>query len=109
MIGFPITLIILILVKGWLNREVQRGYSVGHFWYLISEDWWQQWLQYTQYHSSSSPCVSCKAAPNYMNIKLVGIDEALVCDENYQNSTEYIGDLMFTADSSSLGKTNCVY
>lgn len=42
---------------GWLEREERRGYLVGQFWYLISADWWQQWLNYT-------------SAPRYPNEKL---------------------------------------
>ncbi|KAG8282215.1 Ubiquitin carboxyl-terminal hydrolase 32 [Homalodisca vitripennis] len=34
------------IVRGWLEREERRGYSVGQFWYLIAMDWWQSWLEY---------------------------------------------------------------
>lgn len=88
------------IVKGWLNREVRRGYKVGQFWYLISSDWWQNWLQYTQ-SSPNIQCSYCKLTPNYINNR---IDEAMICDESFtSNSIESMGDLLGTGDSSSLG------
>lgn len=34
-----------------------------------------------------------------------GLDEAMICDESFtSNSSESMGDLLATADSSSLGK-----
>lgn len=35
------------IVMGWLDREERRNISVGQFWYLISSDWWQSWINYT--------------------------------------------------------------
>ncbi|XP_075218366.1 ubiquitin specific protease 32 isoform X2 [Lycorma delicatula] len=43
------------IIRGWLEREDKRGFSVGQFWYLISMDWWQNWLGYT---STSENAVS---------------------------------------------------
>ena len=86
------------IVKGWLSREVRRGYKVGQFWYLVSADWWQQWLQFTQ-SCANSPCNYCKNStrPNL-------VDEAMICDESFtSNSTESMGDLLGAGDSSSLG------
>ncbi|XP_054279647.1 ubiquitin carboxyl-terminal hydrolase 32-like [Macrosteles quadrilineatus] len=37
------------IVRGWLEREERRGYSVGQFWYLIAMDWWVSWLEYVGY------------------------------------------------------------
>lgn len=53
----------LYIVKGWLSREKQHGYEVGKFWYLVSSDWWQKWLQYTAIPSNnnSSFCIYCKS------------------------------------------------
>lgn len=83
-----------------MNREVRRGYRVGQFWYLISADWWQNWLQYTQ-SSPNTQCIHCKSTPNYMNNR---IDEAMICDESFtSNSIESMGDLLGIGDSSSLG------
>lgn len=101
----------LISVKGWLTREVRRGYKVGQFWYLISADWWQNWSQYTQSISSSVPCGYCKSATTYSasrhsssGMGRNSLDEAVVCDESFtSNSTESMGDLLFAGDSSSLG------
>lgn len=95
-------------VKGWLAREVSRGYKIGQFWYLISSDWWQNWQQYTQ-NISHTPCSFCKTASNYTvnRAHLIAgnsVDEAVICDESFtSNSTESMGDLLCTADSSSLG------
>ncbi|XP_035896794.1 ubiquitin carboxyl-terminal hydrolase 32 isoform X2 [Anopheles stephensi] len=110
------------IVRGWLSREVRRGYKVGQFWYLISSDWWQHWSQYTQLSSPSSSCVHCKTTgtsyasnrvsasaaggmPNGGNVTSTGtVDEAMICDESFtSNSTESMGDLLGTGDSSSLG------
>ncbi|XP_063695674.1 ubiquitin carboxyl-terminal hydrolase 32 isoform X2 [Culicoides brevitarsis] len=84
------------IVRGWLTREIKRGLKVGQFWYLISGDWWQNWLQWTQQNGTSS-CMHCKSLPK-------NVDEAMICDESFtSNSTESMGDLLNTADSSSLG------
>ncbi|XP_053661152.1 ubiquitin carboxyl-terminal hydrolase 32 [Anopheles marshallii] len=113
------------IVRGWLSREVRRGYKVGQFWYLISSDWWQHWSQYTQLSSPSSSCVHCKTtgtsyANNRTNASAGGVhslmpnggggtsagtvDEAMICDESFtSNSTESMGDLLGAGDSSSLG------
>lgn len=90
------------IVKGWLSREVRRGYKIGQFWYLISSDWWQNWLQYTQ-NTSNVQCTYCKSTPTYLNNR---VDEAVICDESFtSNSIESMGDLLGTGggDSSSLG------
>lgn len=34
------------IVKGWLDREGRRGLQVGQFWYMISMEWWNSWLDY---------------------------------------------------------------
>ncbi|CAB3219962.1 unnamed protein product [Arctia plantaginis] len=82
------------IVLGWLRREVQRGYSVGQFWYLIASEWWSSWLGYTAGGSTDSCC----RAPQR------NIDEAIVCDESFTtNSTESMGSLLWRADSASLG------
>ncbi|XP_062555918.1 ubiquitin carboxyl-terminal hydrolase 32 isoform X2 [Armigeres subalbatus] len=97
------------IVKGWLAREVRRGYKVGQFWYLISSDWWHHWSQYIQ-PSANSSCVHCKIASSYAINRnnaassVAGVDEAIICDESFtSNSTESMGDLLNTGDSSSLG------
>jgi hypothetical protein len=41
-------------VRGWLEREERRGYSVGQFWYLIAIDWWKSWTDYVTYRVSIS-------------------------------------------------------
>ncbi|XP_059614538.1 ubiquitin carboxyl-terminal hydrolase 32 isoform X2 [Phlebotomus argentipes] len=92
------------IVKGWLSREVKRGYKIGQFWYLISSEWWQNWLQYTQNVPPSS-CSHCKVSRNGSSGAAAGgFDEAVVCDESFtSNSTESMGDLLTAADSTSLG------
>lgn len=42
------------IVRGWLEREERRGFSVGQFWYLISIDWWNLWLEYIGFPKSPS-------------------------------------------------------
>lgn len=82
------------IVLGWLRREVQRGYSVGQFWYLIASEWWGSWLAYTAGGSTDACC----RAP------LRHIDEAIVCDESFTtNSTESMGSLLWRADTASVG------
>lgn len=99
---------------------MSRGYKIGQFWYLVSSEWWQNWQQYTQ-SVSTIPCSSCKTAANYVtnrvnsishgcagnngaNNGLNSLDEAVVCDESFtSNSPETMGDLLYAADSSSLG------
>ncbi len=90
------------IVKGWLARESSRGYKIGQFWYLISSEWYQQWQHYTQ-NVSTTPCAFCKST--YTNQRsIIGTDYGVVCDESFtSNSTESTGDLLATADSSSLG------
>lgn len=91
------------IVKGWLSREVKRGYKIGQFWYLISSEWWQNWLQYTQNVPPSS-CAHCKVSRNGSGAPGGGFDEAVVCDESFtSNSTESMGDLLTAGDSTSLG------
>ncbi|XP_055716010.1 ubiquitin carboxyl-terminal hydrolase 32-like [Phlebotomus papatasi] len=91
------------IVKGWLSREVKRGYKIGQFWYLISSEWWQNWLQYTQNVPPSS-CAHCKVSRNGSGVPGAGFDEAVVCDESFtSNSTESMGDLLTAGDSTSLG------
>uniref|UniRef100_A0A182M9T8 ubiquitinyl hydrolase 1 n=1 Tax=Anopheles culicifacies TaxID=139723 RepID=A0A182M9T8_9DIPT len=89
------------------------------------EDWWQHWSQYTQLSSPSSSCVHCKTTgTSYANNRASAsaggahslmpnggpgtssgtVDEAMICDESFtSNSTESMGDLLGTGDSSSLG------
>ncbi|XP_055373307.1 ubiquitin carboxyl-terminal hydrolase 32 isoform X2 [Condylostylus longicornis] len=99
------------IVRGWLNREDRRGHRVGQFWYLISKDWWNSWVQYTQTFTIV-PCIYCKASSNLQpkNISIssgcvgTSVDEALVCDESFSsNVSESVGDLLTNTDNSSLG------
>lgn len=100
------------IVKGWLSREVRRGYKVGQFWYLISSEWWQNWLQYTQTPSQTA-CSYCKTSTNYLNQRNiiglggVNVDEAIICDESFtSNSTESMGDLLVGASSNNTNAHN---
>lgn len=86
------------IVKGWLSREVRRGYEVGQFWYLVSSDWWQQWLLYTQSNNQVSPCINCKS----MTRTVENADEA-ICDESCFSSNITESNHTETGDSSSLG------
>lgn len=81
------------IVQGWLNRELQREYRVGQLWYLISSEWWANWLVYT---ATGSTDTCCRQIPRPM-------DEAIVCDESFiSNSTESMGSLLYRADTVSL-------
>lgn len=91
------------IVKGWLSREVRRGYEIGQFWYLVASDWWQNWLLYTQNNNQTStgvPCTYCKS----MIRPIENADEA-ICDESCfsSNLTESTGNFTEAGDSSSLG------
>ncbi|KAJ0172880.1 hypothetical protein K1T71_011056 [Dendrolimus kikuchii] len=82
------------IVLGWLRREVQRGYSVGQFWYLVSAEWWAGWVAYTGGTSADACC-----RPTHRQI-----DEAIVCDESFTtNSTESMGSLLWRAETASVG------
>lgn len=82
------------IVLGWLRREVQRGYSVGQFWYLITSEWWGNWLVHT---AGGSTDTCCRAPQRH-------IDEAIVCDESFTtNSTESMGSLLWRAETASVG------
>lgn len=90
---------------GWLDREERRGYRVGQFWYLISSDWWQTWLNYTTSAKSNLDHCSCKLESK------IPVEEGIVCDESFtsycteyasnefnSNSTESMGDLLSRGD-----------
>lgn len=88
---------------GWLDREERRGYRVGQFWYLISSDWWQTWLNYTTSPKSNFDHCNCKLENR------IPVEEGIVCDESFtstdytsnefnSNSTESMGDLFSRGD-----------
>lgn len=69
---------------GWLEREEKRGFQVGQFWYLISSDWWQSWINYTTAPRSNLDLCNCRIEPR------VPIEEGIVCDESLlSNATDY--------------------
>ncbi|XP_063368814.1 ubiquitin carboxyl-terminal hydrolase 32 [Cydia amplana] len=79
------------IVLGWLRRSVQRGYSVGQFWYLIASEWWGAWAAHT---AGDGPC--CRARP-----------DDVVCDESFTTtSTESMGSLLWRAETTSLGSAS---
>lgn len=79
------------IVRGWLQREERRPYRVGQFWYLISRDWYLNWMQYTQH--TAQTCEYCKRSASQRS----AIDEALVCDESFNTHS------LEQHDSYSLG------
>lgn len=94
------------IVMGWLEREERRGFRVHQFWYLISSEWWQSWLNYMNSPRSSFDHCSCRP-------DRIAIEEGIVCDESYtsnctdytmhsnefnSNSTESMGDLLSRGD-----------
>ncbi|XP_063389066.1 LOW QUALITY PROTEIN: ubiquitin carboxyl-terminal hydrolase 32, partial [Cydia fagiglandana] len=79
------------IVLGWLRRSVQRGYSVGQFWYLVAAEWWGAWAAHT---AGDGPC--CRARP-----------DDVICDESFTTtSTESMGSLLWRADTASLGSAS---
>ncbi|XP_030745241.1 ubiquitin carboxyl-terminal hydrolase 32 isoform X3 [Sitophilus oryzae] len=105
------------IVMGWLEREERRGYYVGQFWYLISSDWWQQWVNYTSAPRTNSDHCQCRIESRSM------IEEGIVCDESLisnatdctsnsnefnSNSMESMGDLLSRGDSCSIASSSGV-
>lgn len=71
---------------GWLEREEKRGFHVGQFWYLISIDWWQQWLNYTTSPKTNFDHCNCRHTPE----SRMQVEEGIVCDESLlSNTTDY--------------------
>lgn len=91
------------IVRAWLTREMRRGYEIGQFWFLISNEWWHSWqLSTQQSNNQSSPCTYCKSMTRTFECSS---DEA-ICDENINvienvnsNATEF-------GDSSSMGSAS---
>ncbi|XP_073841699.1 ubiquitin specific protease 32 isoform X2 [Musca autumnalis] len=99
------------IVRGWLDREEKRKYTVGQFWYLISRDWWIQWLHYV--NNTTVSCEYCKNTSNgtYQRTSFSGIDEAVVCDETFNTNSldsAMCAELGVTgsADNCSLGSSS---
>ncbi|KAJ8972102.1 hypothetical protein NQ314_000328 [Rhamnusium bicolor] len=105
------------IVMGWLEREERRGYHVGQFWYLVSSDWWQQWLNYTSAPRSNLDFCNCRNEPR------MPIEEGIVCDESLisnttdytstsnefnSNSMESMGDVLSRGDSCSIASSSGV-
>ncbi|KAF5303286.1 hypothetical protein FQA39_LY10025 [Lamprigera yunnana] len=106
------------IVMGWLSREEARGYRVGQFWYLISSEWWQNWVCYTTAARSSYDHCSCRLEPR------LPIEEGIACDESFissstdytsshsneftSNSTDSMGDLLSRGDSCSIASSSGV-
>ncbi|XP_049824907.1 ubiquitin carboxyl-terminal hydrolase 32 isoform X2 [Aethina tumida] len=103
------------IVMGWLEREQRRGYYVGQFWYLISTEWWQNWVSYTTAPKTHGDHCNCRPQ----------IEEGIVCDESLisnatdctspsisnefnSNSMESMGDLLSRGDSCSIASSSGV-
>ncbi|KYB26971.1 ubiquitin carboxyl-terminal hydrolase 32 isoform X2 [Tribolium castaneum] len=102
------------IVTGWLEREERRGYHVGQFWYLISSEWWQNWLSYTTAPRNNLDHCTCRTATDP---RLV--EEGIVCDESLisngtdsnefnSNSMESMGDLLGKGDTCSIASSSGV-
>nr|CAI5835190.1 unnamed protein product [Callosobruchus analis] len=106
------------IVMGWLDREERRGYHVGQFWYLVSSEWWQQWLAYTSAPRASGDFCGCRTDPRPQQV-----EEGIVCDESLisnatdctstsndfnSNSMESMGDLLSKGDSCSIASSSGV-
>ncbi|RZC35813.1 ubiquitin carboxyl-terminal hydrolase 32, partial [Asbolus verrucosus] len=105
------------IVTGWLQREERRGYHVGQFWYLISSDWWQNWLNYATAPRSNLDHCNCRSDSR------MAVEEGIVCDESLisngtdctsnsnefnSNSMESMGDLLSKGDSCSIASSSGV-
>lgn len=105
------------IVMGWLEREGRRGYHVGQFWYLVSSDWWQQWLNYTSASRTNLDHCDCRTDARGL------VEEGIVCDESLvsnttdytsnsnefnSNSMESMGDLLSRGDSCSIASSSGV-
>ncbi|XP_022907068.1 ubiquitin carboxyl-terminal hydrolase 32 isoform X2 [Onthophagus taurus] len=105
------------IVRGWLDREGRRGYRVGQFWYLISSEWWQMWLNYTTGPRNNYDYCNCRPDNR------VPVEEGIVCDESFpsngtdftshsnefnSNSTDSMGDLLSKGDSCSIASSSGV-
>ncbi|CRK98075.1 CLUMA_CG011444, isoform A [Clunio marinus] len=88
------------IVKGWLARETRRGYEVGQFWYLVSSEWWQNWLVYTHNNNHVTPCTYCKSLTTRSS---ENADEAIYDECCASSTVESNGNITETGDSSSLG------
>lgn len=74
------------VVKGWMSREKKRGYQLGQTWYLISQSWWNKWLDYVSDNvsfvppslSSLSVCCACSYYYQMVEQKIV-MRHRLVC------------------------------
>ncbi|KAK7069599.1 hypothetical protein SK128_017086, partial [Halocaridina rubra] len=40
------------IVLGWLRRAESRSLTVGQFWYIINEQWWNLWYEYVSHQVS---------------------------------------------------------
>jgi ubiquitin carboxyl-terminal hydrolase 6/32 len=100
------------IVTGWLQREERRGYHVGQFWYLISSEWWQNWLSYTTTPRNNLDHCNCRVDPRI-------VEEGIVCDESLisngtdsnefnSNSMESMGDLLSKGDTCSIASSSGV-
>ena len=49
--------VVSVLCRGWLEREARYGLQPGHHWFLISMQWWQQWMDYVKYVSTVRPAL----------------------------------------------------
>ncbi|XP_061723016.1 ubiquitin carboxyl-terminal hydrolase 32 [Cydia pomonella] len=84
------------IVLGWLRRSVQRGYSVGQFWYLVASEWWAAWAAWAAHAAGAGDAPCCRARP----------DDA-VCDDSFTTtSTESMGSLLWRAETASLGSAS---
>lgn len=43
--------VVVVVCRGWLERESRHGLQQGQNWFLISMLWWQQWKDYVKYVS----------------------------------------------------------
>ncbi|XP_063924982.1 ubiquitin carboxyl-terminal hydrolase 32 isoform X2 [Zophobas morio] len=101
------------IVTGWLQREERRGYHIGQFWYLISSDWWQNWLNYATAPRNNLDHCQCRTNDPRL------VEEGIVCDESListgtdsndfnSNSMESMGDLLSKGDNCSIASSSGV-
>ncbi|XP_060533981.1 ubiquitin carboxyl-terminal hydrolase 32 isoform X2 [Cylas formicarius] len=105
------------IVMGWLEREERRGFHVGQFWYLVSSEWWQHWVNYTTAPRTSVDHCQCRADGRGT------VEEGIICDESLisnttdyastnndcnSNSMESMGELFSRLDSCSIASSSGV-
>ncbi|XP_068211640.1 ubiquitin carboxyl-terminal hydrolase 32 isoform X1 [Palaemon carinicauda] len=57
------------IVLGWLRRAESKSLTIGQFWYIINDQWWNLWYEYVSHQvagieTSVSPSSHCSSPAN---------------------------------------------